>query len=463
MSGFVDLSVDTSMAGAADAVFKNSRRSTHRIELDDGGTANAQVTAGDKDSRVDFSVYYTDGSDIADSTADYNTRVVIKEGLHTDELAVSGWNDSSKAVQVMVSATYTGPTATEGFSLGTVTLSRVGPAQTAEFATYGCVANRDAKASNGCAAGYEAMADNRFGRDETFTISGKFVDSLDSTVRNAQTRVTVADDARDALTVSGVSGSQFSGRDNAQVKEDAEFGMYTITIDNGRTGDAKVSQDLTVFVSGPPVTYELSDPAMYIPTMLGSSQTFTLIAMDENGGVPDFSEAEDAEIVVLGVEGSYVTGRDGNNADFDMETGEATFTIYAPVGATQGQTVLIQVRVDDEVVATHTVMFGMAMDMTMADTDTSLQDIPDSSIDVTNNANSSITVNWMGGDNADSFIVVAAELGSDPFTYEQNVAGGAAKMATISGLNSGSNYMVIVIALQGSNFEYGVLQIVMAN
>ena len=108
---------------------------------------------------------------------------------------------------------------------------------------------------------------------------------------------------------------------------------------------------------------------------------------------------------------------------------------------------------------------GMAMDaMTMeaADTDTSLQDIPDSSIRVTNNANSSITVNWMGGDNADSFIVVAAELGSDPFTYEQNVAGGAAKMATISGLNSGSNYMVIVIALQGSNFEYGVLLSVMA-
>ena len=84
---------------------------------------------------------------------------------------------------------------------------------------------------------------------------------------------------------------------------------------------------------------------------------------------------------------------------------------------------------------------------------------------MTNNANSSITVNWMGGDNADSFIVVAAELGSDPFMYElENVADGAAKMATISGLNSGSNYMVIVIALQGSNnFEYGVLQIVMAN
>ena len=49
-----------------------------------------------------------------------------------------------------------------------------------------------------------------------------------------------------------------------------------------------------------------------------------------------------------------------------------------------------------------------------ADTGTSLQDIPDSSISVTNNANSAITVSWMGGDNAVSFIVVAAELGFRP-------------------------------------------------
>ena len=106
----------------------------------------------------------------------------------------------------------------------------------------------------------------------------------------------------------------------------------------------------------------------------------------------------------------------------------------------------------------------MVMAMEAADTDTSLQAIPNSSISVTNNADSSITVNWMGGDNADRFIVVAAELGSDPFTYElENVADGAARMATISGLNSSSSYIIIVIALQGTNFQYGVLQSVTAN
>ena len=110
--------------------------------------------------------------------------------------------------------------------------------------------------------------------------------------------------------------------------------------------------------------------------------------------------------------------------------------------------------------ATQTIMVTVEA----ADTDTSLQDVPDSDISVTNNANSSITVSWMGGDNADSFIVVAAELDSDPFTYERaNVAGDAAKMTTITGLNSGSSYIIIVIALQGTSFQYGVLPSVTAN
>ena len=68
------------------------------------------------------------------------------------------------------------------------------------------------------------------------------------------------------------------------------------------------------------------------------------------------------------------------------------------------------------------------IDVTVGAADTSLQDIPDSSISVTNNANGSITVSWMGGDNADSFIVVAAELGSDPFVYESTtVSDGTAR------------------------------------
>ena len=90
------------------------------------------------------------------------------------------------------------------------------------------------------------------------------------------------------------------------------------------------------------------------------------------------------------------------------------------------------------------------IDVTVGAADTSLQAIPNSSISVTNNANGSITVSWTGGDNATSFIVVAAELGSDPFVYESTtVSDGTARTAAIPGLSSGSNYLIIVIALQG--------------
>ena len=129
-----------------------------------------------------------------------------------------------------------------------------------------------------------------------------------------------------------------------------------------------------------------------------------------------------------------------------VAAGAATITVTATDSAGESATQTIMVTVE------------------AADTDTSLQDIPDSSISVSNNASSSITVSWTGGDNADSLIVVAAELGSDPFTYERaNVAGDAAKMTTITGLNSGSSYIIIVIALQGTSFQYGVLPSVTAN
>ena len=129
-----------------------------------------------------------------------------------------------------------------------------------------------------------------------------------------------------------------------------------------------------------------------------------------------------------------------------VAAGMATITVTATDSAGESATQTIMVTVE------------------AADTDTSLQDIPDSSISVSNNANSSVTVSWTGGDNADSFIVVAAELDSDPFTYERaNVAGDAAKMTTITGLNGGSSYIIIVIALQGTSFQYGVLPSVTAN
>ena len=322
------------------------------------------LNAGDKDSRVDFSVAYTAGSDTADSTDDYSSRVVIDEDDNTAELEVSGWNDSSKAVKVTVSATYTGPTASDGFYLGTLALTRSGDAETAVYATYSCVAEIDAKAAKGCAVDYEAKAENRFGREDMFTISGKYVDSLGTTVIGVPVSVTVTGDASDVFKVSGVAGAAFSGRNNVQVVEDAEFGEYTITVGNGRTGDADVSQDLTVIVAGPPTQYMFVDPVGYID--LGGRATFTIQTYDANDGIPSFTtEGDDkndtVDVVVPDIAESLVRGNNLRNGILmlDADTGMGSFTIYAPSSATDGSTARIFVSAGD-VEITHTVMFGDA-------------------------------------------------------------------------------------------------------
>ena len=151
--------------------------------------ANSQpLNAGDKDSRVDFSVAYTAGSDITDSAADYNSRKVITKGSNTTSIAVSGWNSNDKAVKVTVSATYTSPTAPDGFDLGTVTLTRVADfASTADFTVYICEDQDDTTvaAAKGCAVGYKAKEDMRFGREDYFVVYGQFEDAWAARLRTA--------------------------------------------------------------------------------------------------------------------------------------------------------------------------------------------------------------------------------------------------------------------------------------
>ena len=501
---------------------------------------------------------YVAGSDISDSAANYNSRKVIEKGMNTASVMVGGWNDSNKAVRVTVSATYTSPSAPDGFDLGTVTLIRVAEfASSADFSTYICNEAKDTEkaAEKGCMVGYEAKEDMRVGREDYFVVHGQFEDALGSKTQDSP-ELDLSDDAEEAFDPSVTSATGYSARAGdgsvlVQVKEEAEFGEYTITVTNGESGDNEVTQDLTFFVAGPIDSYTVEGPENEV-IELDSSAMFTVTAMDENGGVPDFgtTTATDnlVEVAVQPVT-TLVTGLEPDGQlKLDEDTGMATFIVYSALNASHGDRgrviigsgamqqivnisfgenrapmagmaiadqmvdvgsmVMVQsnfsdldgdmlsytamsdmmdvatASVDDmgmvtitgvamgtaTITVTATDMDGAyAMQTIMvmveaADTDTSLQDIPDSSISVTNNANSSITVNWMGGDNADSFIVVAAELGSDPFTSERaNVAGDAAKMATISGLNSGSNYMVIVIALQGTSFQYGVLLSVTAN
>ena len=60
-----------------------------------------------------------------------------------------------------------------------------------------------------------------------------------------------------------------------------------------------------------------------------------------------------------------------------------------------------------------------------------------------------LTLTWEGGDNADSFVLIAVR--TDTFAYTSlPIADGAARMGTFTGLTSGVDYIGIVVALKGT-------------
>ena len=103
-----------------------------------------------------------------------------------------------------------------------------------------------------------------------------------------------------------------------------------------------------------------------------------------------------------------------------------------------------------------------AADHTHPPTTAALTDVED--VTETANADGSITVSWMGGDNSDSFLLIALDLASDPRDYEvESISDGTAQMGTIDGLTSGTQYLVIVLAIQGTGdsrvIHYDILMV----
>ena len=125
---------------------------------------------------------------------------------------------------------------------------------------------------------------------------------------------------------------------------------------------------LTVSVAGPPLEYMISGPDNID---LGGRATFTVTAVDANGGIPHFITMDDAddkndtvEVVVPDIAESLVRGTklDDGTLTLDADTGMGTFTIYAPSNAPDGSTARIFVSAGD-IEITHTVMFGEALMM----------------------------------------------------------------------------------------------------
>ena len=76
------------------------------------------------------------------------------------------------------------------------------------------------------------------------------------------------------------------------------------------------------------------------------------------------------------------------------------------------------------------------------------------------NAAGELTLAWEGGDNADSYLLIAVNLQDTADYKTATVLGDAAKTGTVTGLTGGGNYLGIVVALQatadGLATQYGV-------
>ena len=83
-----------------------------------------------------------------------------------------------------------------------------------------------------------------------------------------------------------------------------------------------------------------------------------------------------------------------------------------------------------------------------------------SDVMATSDTDGEVTVMWMGGDNADRYIIIALERGSSPLVIEYVLAESDASEATITDLNSDASHLVIVLALKGAGadreIEYGI-------
>ena len=155
-------------------------------------------------------------------------------------------------------------------------------------------------------------------------------------------------------------------------KGDIETGTYNFTVEDTR-GNAEIT--VMVTVSGPPKNYAITGD-MWIP--LDGEKTYTVTATDENDNIPAASDVEyngDASadpavaakygitVRVRGVglkQADDVVGLVGSMVDVNAAKGTGTFTILAPVEASQGDPATIRIIVNDVVKDTLTVYFGEA-------------------------------------------------------------------------------------------------------
>ena len=244
-------------------------------------------------------------------------------------------------------------------------------------------------------------------------------------------------------------------------KDDIETGMYTLSVqDRAKKATAEM---ITITVSGGPENYVVTGD-MWIP--LDGEKTYTVTATDENGNIP--VEPTGGYEITIRVRGQSlkqdddVVGLTDSMVMINATKGTGTFTILAPVDASQGDSATIRVIVNDMVEDTQTVYFGDdpgtdTTDPVMDGEMTAPSDVRASPI--TQFGASDIQVLWMPGENADGHFVALLTEDLSSLVGDLVDLGPDATRHKFSGVGSGT-YKVAVMSFRINDAgmtEYGLV------
>ena len=196
----------------------------------------------------------------------------------------------------------------------------------------------------------------------TFFISGTAADAVGNSITPPTFTVEEVVPEGDDAILSATIGVTLTVDSEINVDADAAVGGYDITVTSG-----DVVETISIVVTGPAAEYSVDGPDWIA---LDGFAEYTLSMTDANGNPP--SSLPDAfgdttptvNVLIQGVGFDQETntlglgGADRRTLAIDTADFTGTFSIVAPIGATQGQSVTVRVILGASVLASKTIMFG---------------------------------------------------------------------------------------------------------
>ena len=209
----------------------------------------------------------------------------------------------------------------------------------------------------------------RFPRGGKFAVSADVTDSAGTKIKTGRNSMWTIKDLSRSNVVSGELDSTGTRGYVLTVKDDAKYGMHTLTLTH--PSDDIDDMTLDFYVAGPPASYQVTPMPDAMDKIYSESRriTLTITAVDENGGVPHFTTVDDTDtvnkdernhrVLVDAIDGT-IRGTDANDyLTLDTDTGMNSFRYTMPRDAEAGEEFDITIG-EGDIEKEVTVVYGEA-------------------------------------------------------------------------------------------------------